>query len=185
MIATVFHAQHETYGYRRVHAVLGRHGERVSPELVRQLMRELGLRACQPGPWRPVTTDWLRRLELDLSWDVAAGMTNLIPVYDLATTVRLAVLHDFDELGSDGGDRRFVAIRPAVAKTLDWLIRHAPTAAGRTIEEIVGEAERNLGIRRRDSEQAIATALSLDGTLDAETLEDFLQRVQTPEANNV
>jgi putative transposase len=57
MIATIFHANHETYGYRRVHAALERRGERVSPELVRQLMRELGLRACQPGPWRPLTTD--------------------------------------------------------------------------------------------------------------------------------
>jgi transposase InsO family protein len=57
MIVSIFHAHHETYGYRRVHAVLERRGERVSPELVRQLMRELGLRACQPGPWRPLTTD--------------------------------------------------------------------------------------------------------------------------------
>lgn len=56
MIATIFHTHHETYGYRRVHAVLQRRGEQASPELVRQLMRELGLRACQPGPWRPVTT---------------------------------------------------------------------------------------------------------------------------------
>ena len=56
LIATIFHAHHETYGYRRVHAVVQRRGERASPELVRQLMRELGLRACQPEPWRPVTT---------------------------------------------------------------------------------------------------------------------------------
>jgi transposase InsO family protein len=56
MIATIFHANHETYGYRRIHAVLQRSGELVSPELVRRLMRGLGLRACQPAPWRPVTT---------------------------------------------------------------------------------------------------------------------------------
>jgi putative transposase len=56
MITTIFHAHHETYGYRRVHAMLARRGERASTELVRQLMRELGLRACQPEPWRPVTT---------------------------------------------------------------------------------------------------------------------------------
>jgi putative transposase len=36
--------------------VLARSGEEVSPELVRQLMRELGLRPVQPRPWRPVTT---------------------------------------------------------------------------------------------------------------------------------
>ncbi|TMR06864.1 IS30 family transposase [Actinomadura soli] len=56
MIDAVFEANHETYGYRRIHAVLTRSGEEVSPELVRQLMRELGLKPVQPRPWRPVTT---------------------------------------------------------------------------------------------------------------------------------
>ncbi|WP_372504062.1 IS3 family transposase [Actinomadura rupiterrae] len=56
MIEAVFAANHQTYGYRRVHAVLARSGVRVSPELVRQLMRELGLESVQPRPWRPVTT---------------------------------------------------------------------------------------------------------------------------------
>ncbi len=61
MIEEIFHANHETYGHRRVHAVLARSGERCSPELVRQLMRDLGLRACQPRPWRPTTTEADRR----------------------------------------------------------------------------------------------------------------------------
>ncbi|MFE9890749.1 IS3 family transposase [Streptomyces scopuliridis] len=56
MIREVFAANHGTYGYRRVHAVLVRSGEQASPELVRDLMRELGLVPCQPRPWRPVTT---------------------------------------------------------------------------------------------------------------------------------
>lgn len=42
-IAALFEANHGTYGYRRVHAVLVRGGEQVGPELVRRLMRELGL----------------------------------------------------------------------------------------------------------------------------------------------
>jgi putative transposase len=45
-----------TYGYRRMHAALARGGDQAGPELVRQLMRELGLVSCQPGPWRPSTT---------------------------------------------------------------------------------------------------------------------------------
>lgn len=45
-----------TYGYRRVHAWLARSGTAVDPETVRSVMRELGLVACQPRPWRPVTT---------------------------------------------------------------------------------------------------------------------------------
>jgi transposase InsO family protein len=57
MITAIFHANHGTYGYRRIHAVLARSGEHVSDELVRELMRELGLVACQPRPWRPTTTD--------------------------------------------------------------------------------------------------------------------------------
>jgi hypothetical protein len=49
---------------------------------------------------------------------------------------------------------------------------------------IVGEAERSLDISRTDSEQAIASALSLDGSLDEEPLENFLDRVRTPETND-
>jgi putative transposase len=56
MVAAVFEANHETYGYRRIHAVLARSGEDCSAELVRRLMRELGLTPVQPRPWRPVTT---------------------------------------------------------------------------------------------------------------------------------
>jgi transposase InsO family protein len=55
-IAALFQANDSTYGYRRVHVALARGGQRCGPELVRRLMRELGLVACQPRPWRPSTT---------------------------------------------------------------------------------------------------------------------------------
>jgi transposase InsO family protein len=45
-----------TYGHRRVWAQLARWGVRAGLELVRVLMRDLGLVACQPRPWRPATT---------------------------------------------------------------------------------------------------------------------------------
>ena len=57
MIKAIFEANHGTYGYRRVHAVLACSGEQVSDELVRQLMRDMGLVPCQPKPWRPTTTE--------------------------------------------------------------------------------------------------------------------------------
>lgn len=56
MISHVFDDSDGTYGYRRVAAELARSGVRAGAELVRQIMRELGLRPCQPRPWRPVTT---------------------------------------------------------------------------------------------------------------------------------
>lgn len=56
LIRWCFEASDATYGHRRVHAELLRHGVQVGVELVRALMRELGLQPCQPRPWRPTTT---------------------------------------------------------------------------------------------------------------------------------
>jgi putative transposase len=56
LIRAVFDDSDGTYGYRRVHAALARQGQRCSLELIRALMRELGLVSCQPRPWRPTTT---------------------------------------------------------------------------------------------------------------------------------
>jgi len=56
LVTAIFEHSDQTYGYRRVHAQLVRQGEQVSPELVRELMRELDLVACQPRPYRPTTT---------------------------------------------------------------------------------------------------------------------------------
>jgi putative transposase len=52
LVVHFFDASDGTYGYRRVHADLADHGVNCGPELVRALMRELGLQPCQPRPWR-------------------------------------------------------------------------------------------------------------------------------------
>jgi transposase InsO family protein len=54
-IQTIFTGSEETYGYRRIHAALLRAGERVSDELVRRLMRVLGLVPCQVRKPRSLT----------------------------------------------------------------------------------------------------------------------------------
>ena len=56
LIRKAFDDSDGTYGHRRVWAQLARWGVRAGLELVRALMRELGLVACQPRPWRPATT---------------------------------------------------------------------------------------------------------------------------------
>ena len=56
LIQAVFDDSDGTYGYRRVAAQLARQGIVAGLELVRRLMRSLGLVACQPRPWRPSTT---------------------------------------------------------------------------------------------------------------------------------
>ena len=52
-----FEDSDDTYGYRRVHADLVAWGVPAGPELVRLLMRELGLEPCQPRPWRVSLTE--------------------------------------------------------------------------------------------------------------------------------
>ena len=52
VIRKSFGQSDETYGYRRVHADLAGWGVPAGPELVRSLMRELGLEPCQPRPWQ-------------------------------------------------------------------------------------------------------------------------------------
>jgi putative transposase len=56
LIQAIFEESDDTYGYRRVHAALVRQGDKCCAELVRDIMRELDLVACQPRPWRPITT---------------------------------------------------------------------------------------------------------------------------------
>jgi transposase InsO family protein len=56
-ILALFEANNEEYGYRRMHRALVRGGEQCCPELVRDLMRELGLEPCQPKPWRHSLTE--------------------------------------------------------------------------------------------------------------------------------
>ncbi|MFG2639324.1 IS3 family transposase [Streptomyces sp. NPDC048362] len=54
LIKKAFDMSDSTYGYRRVHAQLARWGHAAGPELIRLLMRELGLMPCQPKP-KPVS----------------------------------------------------------------------------------------------------------------------------------
>ncbi|WP_329142580.1 IS3 family transposase [Streptomyces sp. NBC_01456] len=57
LITKSFEDSDGTYGYRRVHADLAAWGVACGPELVRDLMRELDLQACQPRPWRHSLTE--------------------------------------------------------------------------------------------------------------------------------
>jgi hypothetical protein len=139
--------------------------------------------------WR--TEAAVRAVAEELSWDVAASLTDLIPTYRLAITIRHAFLHEFATgkhlqpgiTDPDQASYQFAGVGHDVAKMLDWLVRHHPAAAGSCIQQIIGEAERELDIPRQVAERSITTALTLDGTLDRHAREDFLQRVLAPQAN--
>jgi transposase InsO family protein len=56
LIKKAFDDSDGTYGHRRIAVQLARWGVAAGAELIRRLMRLLGLVACQPRPWRPATT---------------------------------------------------------------------------------------------------------------------------------
>lgn len=57
LVKKSFDDSDETYGYRRIHAQLLRWGAHCTPELVRGIMRDLGLVPCQPRPSRNGLTE--------------------------------------------------------------------------------------------------------------------------------
>lgn len=135
----------------------------------------------------------VRDLAEELGWEVAASVDRLIPIDALAVTIRHAVLDDFANSqrlhrshaahpgsAQDTEDPVFFGILHQVARMLDWLVRHDPRMATHTIGEIVGEAERRLGVTREVSAQSLRTALALDGTLNPDAQEEFLDRVLSP-----
>lgn len=125
------------------------------------------------------TEKQVRKIAEDLGWSVAADLGSIVPINELAVVVRGAVL---DEIASSLNPARpmedwtYFGLLPQVAKMLDWLIRHEPVVGQRVIAEIIGEAERRFEIPRRVAENTIETALTLDGSLDHETLDEYLTR---------
>jgi hypothetical protein len=145
--------------------------------------------------WR--TEAAVRDVAEGLGWEVAASLDRLIPADALAKTIELAFMDELatgqqlhragrdSELrvaGPDdvGEDETFYGIMPKVGCMLGWLVRHQPGTAGHVIGSITGEAERRLGIPRDVTEATVTTALSLDGGLDEDALDEFLSRVLTP-----
>lgn len=104
LITKAFEDSDGTYGYRRVAAQLARWGVQAGWELVRALMRELGLVPCQPRPWRPTTTqqgaagpipDLVRRnFSADAPGQKMVGDITFIPTWEgwlyLATVIDCA-----------------------------------------------------------------------------------------------
>ena len=121
----------------------------------------------------------------ELAWTVAVNTQNIVDPYDLAAVVRHAFLDEFAigrELDGDVGvETSFFGITPAVARMLDWLIRHHPEAAHHAISEIIGDAERRWSTPRHVSARSVRTALALDGQLDKQTRKEFLDRALPPD----
>ncbi|MFX4293639.1 hypothetical protein [Streptomyces bohaiensis] len=123
--------------------------------------------------------DEVRKVADQLARNVADGLDQIIPTDDLAATVRHAVLDEL-ALQHDGRPDQSYGLSPRVTRTLDWLIRHHPKYGHRVLGDIVGEAERRVGIPRHRMERCLRTSLALDGKLSDEQLHDYLEVALPP-----
>lgn len=129
--------------------------------------------------WRNESS--VRELAQDLSWEVAASMDRILPMHDLGTTIRYALVDQLRSGQLTYPELDDYPITPHIIRMLDWLIRHDPSAAKHAIDEVVGEAERQHRVPRQVSHLTLRRSLSLDSKLDRDTLDAYLDRVLIPE----
>lgn len=136
-----------------------------------QLWQKPGLRRRWALRWRTETA--VRQVAEELGWDVAANLNRIVPMHNLGSTLRYAILHDIGDQRANldtlaqRGDQDAAAdhsygLTPAIANTLAWYIRHDPTSAHAILGETIGDAERQMDIPRHDLAESLRTAVSLD-----------------------
>jgi putative transposase len=188
-IEALFKANNAEYGYRRLHAALARGGEQACPELVRQLMRELGLEPCQPRPWRHSLTeqgaagpipDLVRRdFTAGKPGEKMVGDITYIPTWEgwlyLATVIDCATRKIAGWAMDDNYKTPLItaAVKMAARNLAlpEGAIFHSDRGSNYTSAEFAGELE-ELGIRQSVGRTGIcydnALAESVNGTLKVE-----------------
>jgi putative transposase len=188
-VKALFEFNNEEYGYRRVHAALARGGERCSPELVRALMRELGLEPCQPRPWRHSLTEQGQAGPIPdlVNRDFAAekpgqkmvGDITYIPTWEgwvyLATVIDCATRKIVGWAMDDNYKTPLItqAVKMAArnVRLPEDAVFHSDRGSNYTSAEFAGELEK-LGIRQSVGRTGIcydnALAESVNGTLKVE-----------------
>jgi transposase InsO family protein len=188
-VRALFEANNEEYGYRRMHQALVRGGEQCSPELVRELMRELGLQPCQPRPWRhslteqgpagPIPDLVKRDFSARKPGEKMVGDITYIPTWDgwlyLATVIDCATRKIVGWAMDDNYKTPLItaAIKMAARNVHlpEGAVFHSDRGSNYTSAEFAGELEK-LGIRQSVGRTGIcydnALAESFNGTLKVE-----------------
>ncbi|GAA1600578.1 hypothetical protein [Streptomyces globosus] len=109
----------------------------------------------------------VREVADDLAWTVASDLGQILPTEWISITVRHAVPDQFAQSLELSG----------MAKMLERLIRHHPSAAQHTIGSILRDLQDRHGVPAAVTGQALRCALTMDGSLDATTLRNYLERV--------
>jgi putative transposase len=188
-IKALFEANNSEYGYRRIHAELARGGEQASPELVRRLMRQLGLEPCQPGPRRrcltaqgpagPIPDLVNRDFSASVPGEKMVGDITYIPTWQgwlyLATVIDCATRKIVGwAMGDNYKTPLITAAITMAARNMNLpagAVFHSDRGSNYTSAEFAGELA-TLGIRQSVGRTGIcfdnALAESVNGTLKVE-----------------
>ncbi|WP_405140411.1 hypothetical protein [Nocardia sp. NBC_01388] len=129
----------------------------------------------------------VRSVADELAWTVASNLDHIIPTEALATTIRYAIIEQFSgdlerdkQLGRGPHEAHFGLV-PKIAVMLDWLIRHHPSTAGHTINDIIRMSEeRGWGVPRDRILFSLQLAMSLDGKLPKGGYDAFWDKIVPP-----
>jgi hypothetical protein len=135
--------------------------------------------------------DTVRRIADELALDAAALVREEVPFRELALSLKHALIAElgYGELERSLGEERsveswtWIGIASYVAKSMGWIISCQPRAAAWALGELVGDLARNHAVPRHVTERSLRQALRIDSGLTREAVDDFLDRVLTPEAD--
>ncbi len=196
LVAAIFARHERRYGYRRIHAELARSGYSCSPELVRDLVRELGLVACYPKRKRTATTVQAKECAQipDLvNRDFTAAVPGAKLVGDI-TYVRTWQGWEYLALVTDCASRKIVgwamgenyktplitaAIRMAAANLVlpDGAVFHSDRGSNYTSEEYALVLE-ELGIKRSVGRTGICYDNALSESVNGALKVELINRVE-------
>jgi hypothetical protein len=126
----------------------------------------------------------------EVAFEVADNLRQIIPTDALGPTLRHAVMEDFTtslrSQGRRGGELKAFDLTLSVplAKMLSWFIQHFPTSAQWYIGEIMGEADKQLGIPAQVTGEALRRSATTNGNLDGQAAREFFSRVVPQETEN-
>ncbi|MGC9670989.1 hypothetical protein ACNTMW_31130 [Planosporangium sp. 12N6] len=164
--------------------------QRFSRKFLLELWEKPAFRRRWALRWR--TEPAIREVAEGLGWQVAGHLDQIVPMTQLATTIRYAILGDLSGqqtatrelhrfVGADDPDNdHSYGLTPAIARMLAWYIRHDPAVAHAMLAETIGQAERELDIPRGTTADTLHTAVDMDGHLtddDREAFADFFDRL--------
>jgi hypothetical protein len=161
--------------------------QRFSRTFLHELWEKQTVRRRWALRWR--TEPAVREVADGLGWAVAGGLAQIVPMGQLGTTIRYAVLGDLaGQLANHrmirgdgaGTDLHHYGLVPALGGMVAWYIRHDPALAHAVLGETIGQIERELEIPRHAVVAALDSAVGLGGRVtedEAGGFRDFFDRL--------